>query len=610
MIMTKSSFSLLLSILLSTILFSQERVSPLKYNSQLSTISKKSISSVQSIVTLPFFDDFSNYKGYPKVELWQDKDVFVNNTYPINPVNIGVATFDGLDSLGNPINNASETAHGDADYLTSNPIDLSAYNNVYFSFLLQSTGYGNEPENNDELSVQFLDTALVWQTVWDTVGFSLSDFTKINYTISDLAYLHSDFQFRFHNMATLSGNFDHWHIDNVLLTDDINLLNDVEDVAFIYETSQMINFYYTIPWSHFDKNRAAYMSNNMDTWIRNNYSTAQSVDYRYDIYDYNDDLIFHYPSTGPTRNDEIPALDINFSYSDDSPTAITVETSAFPPAIEDLQTNSYTIIQSIATDDNSLFQENDTLRFTQVFDNYYALDDGTAEASYGINSEQGKVAMLFNIAEQDTLKAVQLHFEKNYEDSYGIAFRIKLWSSQSGEPSTELYESQIFYPEYTGTKNGFFEYVLENPIVVSGSVFVGWEQYSENIVNIGLDRNRVNNERMYYNLGGGWQQSNCADCDGTWMIRPVFGSLSTPSNSTEFEMTSFSIFPNPAKDIVYIDNDESFKLDIYSLSGKQLLSSGFITSQTIDVSAFSKGVYILKMTTISNTTQIEKLIIQ
>ena len=218
--------------------------------------------------------------------------------------------------------------------------------------------------------------------------------------------------------------------------------------------------------------------------------------------------------------------------------------------------------------------------------------------------------MLFNIAEQDTLKAVQLHFEKNFEDSYGIAFRIKLWSSETGEPSNELYESQIFYPEFTDTKNGFYEYILENPVVVSGSVFVGWEQYSENIINIGLDRNRLNNDRMYYNLGGNWQQSNCADCDGTWMIRPVFGNLSTPSNSAEVQLSLLSIFPNPASGFVNINCNESSKVDVYSLSGQQLLSTNFNTSHRIDVSGFSTGVYILKMTTLSNRSHIEKLIIQ
>ena len=63
----KSSFLLLIPMLLSTFLFSQERVSPLKYNSQLSDVSKKSTNSLQSNPVLPFFDDFSNYKGYQKL---------------------------------------------------------------------------------------------------------------------------------------------------------------------------------------------------------------------------------------------------------------------------------------------------------------------------------------------------------------------------------------------------------------------------------------------------------------------------------------------------------------------------------------------------------------
>ena len=66
--------------------------------------------------------------------------------------------------------------------------------------------------------LECLDTDLIWQTVWDTTGYSLSDFEKIIITLDDNAFLHDTFQFRFHNEATLSGNFDHWHLDNVLLT--------------------------------------------------------------------------------------------------------------------------------------------------------------------------------------------------------------------------------------------------------------------------------------------------------------------------------------------------------------------------------------------------------
>ena len=58
---------------------------------------------------MPFFDDFSDYVGFPKSSLWIDNDVFVNRSYPINPINLGVATFDGLDSLGNPESNSKQT---------------------------------------------------------------------------------------------------------------------------------------------------------------------------------------------------------------------------------------------------------------------------------------------------------------------------------------------------------------------------------------------------------------------------------------------------------------------------------------------------------------------
>ncbi|MDA9898041.1 T9SS type A sorting domain-containing protein [Flavobacteriales bacterium] len=580
---------------ISQIALGQEFVNPLMYNSQLPKAQQRSLTALSSTLQLPFFDDFSDYKGFPKSSHWLDEDVFVNRTYPVNPLNLGVATFDGLDSIGNPRNIASETVHGPSDYLTSRPIDLSTYSEVYLSFYIQSTGIGNEPESNDIFKLECLDTNLVWQTVWDTTGYSLSGFKKVKLNLDEPEFLFEDFQFRFHNEATLSGNFDHWHIDNVLLTDDYTLSEDNEDVAFVYETSQMLNFYTSIPWSHFNQNRAAYMSSTMDTWLRNNYSTDQSVDYRYDVYKDNNELIFHYPSTGPSRNDVIPPfLSDNFSYSDDSPAAITVGSSVFPSPVVEQEVNSYVIEQSIATDDNVLFKTNDTLRYVQNFVNYYALDDGSAEASYGINVEGGLVAMLFNVSEEDTLKAVQIHFEENYEDSEGLAFSITLWNSQSGTPGDIIYQSQIFYPKYTDSKNGFYEYVLENPIRVSGSVFVGWEQYYNEIINVGLDRNTTNNNRMFYNLGAGWNQSNCADCDGTWMIRPVFGKLMT-SSVDQFPSTPLTVYPNPANSEVSISFVQPFDLSVYDLNAKLIHSQTSDGNIRLDLTSYEKGIYIIEI---------------
>src|SRR5690606_6406547 len=57
-----------------------------------------------------------------------------------------------------------------------------------------------------------------------------------------------------------------------------------------------------------------------------------------------------------------------------------------------------------------LTNANDTTRGQQVFANYYAYDDGSAELAYGINGEQARLAVQFTSWEPDSLVAVQMHF--------------------------------------------------------------------------------------------------------------------------------------------------------------------------------------------------------
>ena len=150
-------------------------------------------------VNLPFFDDFSNYTGFPKSSLWADGQAFVNNTYPVCPPSIGVVTLDALNEKGLIYDHAETQAFG-ADTLTSNPIRLD-YNNVYnrpmqisdslyFSFYYQPGGasrsyppvnwerIGNRPETDDSLVVEF--------------GFPTGDSLFVGYAYSDyeLPYNH------------------------------------------------------------------------------------------------------------------------------------------------------------------------------------------------------------------------------------------------------------------------------------------------------------------------------------------------------------------------------------------------------------------------------------
>ncbi len=121
-----------------------------------------SLKSTQAseILTLPFFDDFSTSSVIPDQSKWEDKDVFINNSYPVEPISIGVATLDAINQYGNVYAiNASPTL---SDHLTSRPIDLSAYagtgDSLFISFFYQAGGMGDLPEKSDSLTLEFFST--------------------------------------------------------------------------------------------------------------------------------------------------------------------------------------------------------------------------------------------------------------------------------------------------------------------------------------------------------------------------------------------------------------------------------------------------------------------
>ena len=84
----------------------------------------------------------------------------------------------------------------------------------------------------------------------------------------------------------------------------------------------------------------------------------------------------------------------------------------------------------------------------------------------------------------------------------------------------------------------------------------------------------------------------------------------------EFENGDFVFYPNPTSDIVTIslkNNGSISNIVVYDLLGKMILSQKPVTSessQTINLSAISKGVYLLEVTTDSNLKVVKKLMVE
>ncbi|AOW19530.1 leucine-rich repeat domain-containing protein [Urechidicola croceus] len=77
----------------------------------------------------------------------------------------------------------------------------------------------------------------------------------------------------------------------------------------------------------------------------------------------------------------------------------------------------------------------------------------------------------------------------------------------------------------------------------------------------------------------------------------------------ELKDTKFSVYPNPANDILFVSNiSDLAKIEIYDLLGKKVISKENITSQTqLKLTNLKTGVYILKVS-INNKVLTQKLI--
>ncbi|HZH69593.1 MAG TPA: T9SS type A sorting domain-containing protein [Flavobacteriaceae bacterium] len=79
-------------------------------------------------------------------------------------------------------------------------------------------------------------------------------------------------------------------------------------------------------------------------------------------------------------------------------------------------------------------------------------------------------------------------------------------------------------------------------------------------------------------------------------------------NTNDFQQSAFSMYPNPAKDIVTITTNSNLEMvvNVYDILGKRVLSQ---TNNTLDVSRLKSGVYMVQVAQ-GNNTSVQKLIVR
>jgi len=546
-----------------------------------------------------FFDDFSAENVFVNNNLWDFSSVKVTRNYAINPPSLGVATFDGLNEYGLARDFSVINSSAPSDTLLSKPIDLSGLSAAFFMFYFQGKGLGETPEIQDKLVLEFFNGSF-WVEKWSSFGVAMLEFEKEVIIIDSAQYLTDDFKFRFRNYATISGNFDHWHIDYLVINELLNVSDTTElnDVSFVYSSPSFLNRYYEMPWTHFLNNEATELKDSIDVILRNN-SASVNVDFQFNVYE-NNSQIYHYPIIGVSRNVTILDYDTigNFSFTNPP---IDIQSNIFNSF--ELDSASF-LVQYIIKTSNSDIKNNDTLYHDQNFLSHFAYDDKSAESAYGINTNGAMLAYEFKLNRPDTLRAIQMYFPQMLDSVSDIPFKLTIWKDINGQGNV-LYQQDV-YPVHTDNGN-YHTYYLDSLFQLVGTFYVGWEQTTDDLLNIGLDKNNNANEYMYYNVGSGWLNSSYL---GSWMIRPILSMNQIVSNIPNKNNT-YSVYPNPATHHLIIEStDNSNLISIYTLNGILIRKFKYnLNIIQIDVNDIASGAYILKISNDSGVNY-QKILIQ
>ena len=475
------------------------------------------------------------------------------------------------------------------------------------SFWYQPQGLGNEPELNDSLVLQFWSPSdEEWASVWFAQGSPLDTFKRASIKIRTVNYLMSGFQFRFMNYGALNGSLDHWHIDFVQLKS--NAINDetLQEVAILYPVNTMLKEYTAMPWKHFKESPESNMLDSVNLRVANSWTLSVAANTtKYDVSESGTMLTTVFADNATSSVAARGKLSIPIDVYQDAAWFY------YDTAVSD--TSAFFDVDFNFTGGVFLTKSNETFSLKQTFTNFYAYDDGTAEAAYGITGTQPKLAYRFTTPLSDSLFAVKIHFEPSVNDVSLDPFILMVWDNAGpgGTPGNVIYEEPLLTtPKYNLGVNGYYVYQLSEKVLLNGTFYVGWKQTTSSRLNVGFDKNIDNQDKIYYNVSGTWANTSY---QGSLMLRPMFdGAQPTGWVSNDDYKLFATAYPNPALSYLHITMAEtgSFEYQLIDLNGRVLVQNKFVNRAQISVDSYAAGIYMLKVSDKMGNFTILKVIIE
>ncbi len=585
--------------------YGQITIKPLPSGNNASRIHMEEIDSTR--LQLPFWDDFSAFTDIHDDTLWFSGmgTANISATVGVNPPSINVAVFDGWNNIGLPYS-TNKLSNGIADSLVSRFIDLSTVNTtdrntVYLSFFWQKRGEAEKPDKPDYISLQFRNADKEWVNVWDM--YDVKDtidhnrfYQSMVQVPNDDAYFHEFFQIRFQSYGRLSGGYDTWNIDYILLDkgrSDPGYTISHDDRAITGFPTSWLTKYQSMPYDHFLANLESNLQPitidvfNLEYNPPPSVDTLQPVKYYFQLRD-TADFFYFYDTLNNSFNTnaytqkiehiEFGPIDADIFDRDADSISLQLETKVF--------------INAADTSKYLTYRVNDTVSTHVTFDKALAYDDGTAEWAAGMSLSGAKLAYRYVIPEPDVITEVQAYIPEFTPSAVGSTFNIVIWDNLDEGVEGRLLTDQHIVRQSTRLDD-IISYKLSRSVTVSDTFYIGYVQSTDEFFPVGLDKSRDSHDEIFVNTEGNvWEQG--MKTSGSLMLRPVFGSGKAVGIQEDLFRDN-KIYPNPTTGKVTIEGRFDYGV-LYDIFGREVLRTGSGQTETeVIIDHANSGLYILKL---------------
>ena len=464
-------------------------------------------------------------------------------------------------------------------------------------------------------------TDTTWYHIWSVPGQKLDSFMAHNggqyfeqvmIPITDLKYFRDDFYFQFYNYASIvnsslpsdRSNEDNWNIDFVYL--NINRTADDIDYPMLTFSGQRPSFfsrYQSIPYRQYRVNPNSAIRESLSIDIANLDDIDHDVNYYYKVDQIGGSQHYTRILDPVTIRPYREAGFLNCPEYGESPACPYVsELFALNMGYDSVSYQiSHYVYDSVANPPLV-----DSMIYRIGMYNYYAYDDGIPELGFGVHPGGGKFAVRFDLAEYDTIQGVQLLFNHTLNDANNQYFDIVVWKEENGKPGEEIYRLQNQRPRWQEQPYRFSYYKFDRTVTMASAFYIGIEQRSDALINIGFDATIDNIQYNFINTNGSWQQSSK---HGSLMIRPVVGSSYYIGLDEQESTASLRLYPNPASQVLHLEsNFDKGQISIYDITGHKVYQGEY--QHEISLSNLNDGLYFIQIITAEGLVINQKLIIR